>query len=142
MTTSLGKNTSSAKTSRYEVSFFLFHLLRVICLLFGNFFSFWQNDGLHYRKPWVIGVQEEVERLKLKVLRHENLLRECEALKVSLFFFRSHKNCVSTIFLTNVFWFVLCLFRNRLKCWSSGFLNLRLVFKLNRNSFLVREHSC
>ncbi|XP_013614000.1 PREDICTED: uncharacterized protein LOC106320177 [Brassica oleracea var. oleracea] len=40
-----------------------------------------ENDGLHYRQPWVIGVQEEVERLKLKVLRHENLLRECEALK-------------------------------------------------------------
>ncbi|KAG2316261.1 hypothetical protein Bca52824_019383 [Brassica carinata] len=39
------------------------------------------NDGLHYRQPWVIGVQQEVERLKLKVLRHENLLRECEALK-------------------------------------------------------------
>ncbi|KAG2253109.1 hypothetical protein Bca52824_083245 [Brassica carinata] len=31
--------------------------------------------------PWVIGVQEEVERLKLKIFRHENLLRECEALK-------------------------------------------------------------
>ena len=86
MTTSLGKDTSSAKTSRYEVYFYLFHLLRVICLLFDNFFSFWQNDGLHYRQPWVIGVQEEVERLKLKVLRHENLLRECEALKVSIFF--------------------------------------------------------
>ncbi|KAL0845318.1 hypothetical protein Bca101_018564 [Brassica carinata] len=42
-----------------------------------------ENDGLHYRQPWVIGVQQEVERLKLKVLRHENLLRECEALKVS-----------------------------------------------------------
>ncbi|KAL0898865.1 hypothetical protein Bca101_082826 [Brassica carinata] len=40
-----------------------------------------ENDGLHYRQPWVIGVQQEVERLKLKVLRHENLLRECEALK-------------------------------------------------------------
>ncbi|KAF3543642.1 hypothetical protein DY000_02001804 [Brassica cretica] len=71
-----------------------------------------ENDGLHFRQPWVIGVQEEVERLKLKVLRHENLLRECEALK------------------------------NWLKCWSSGFLNLRLVFKLNRNSFRVREQSC
>ncbi|KAL0847676.1 hypothetical protein Bca101_020922 [Brassica carinata] len=33
-----------------------------------------ENDGLHYRQPWVIGVQQEVERLKLKVLRHENLL--------------------------------------------------------------------
>lgn len=44
-------------------------------------FKDFENDGLHYRQPWVIGVQEEVERLKLKVLRHENLLRECEALK-------------------------------------------------------------
>ncbi|KAL0771131.1 hypothetical protein Bca101_036282 [Brassica carinata] len=40
-----------------------------------------ENDGLHYRQPWVMGAQEEVERLKQKVLRHENLLRECEALK-------------------------------------------------------------
>ncbi|KAG2256331.1 hypothetical protein Bca52824_075625 [Brassica carinata] len=43
-----------------------------------------ENDGLHYRQPWVMGVQEEVERLKQKVLRHENLLRECEALKAQV----------------------------------------------------------
>ncbi|KAG2307107.1 hypothetical protein Bca52824_026855 [Brassica carinata] len=67
------------------------------------------NDGLHYRQPWVIGVQQEVERLKLKVLRHENLLESVKR-------------------------------RNRLKCWSSWSLNLRLAFKLNR--ILVREHSC
>ncbi|KAL0655075.1 hypothetical protein Bca4012_075659 [Brassica carinata] len=39
------------------------------------------NDGLHFRQPWVMGVQEEVERLKVWVHEHENLLRECEALK-------------------------------------------------------------
>ncbi|KAF3532879.1 hypothetical protein DY000_02038114 [Brassica cretica] len=33
-----------------------------------------KNDSLHYRQPWVMGVQEEVERLKQKVLRHENLV--------------------------------------------------------------------
>jgi len=44
---------------------------------------FWQNDGLHFRQPWVMGVQQEIERLKLKFLEQEKLLRECEALKVS-----------------------------------------------------------
>ncbi|KAF3486447.1 hypothetical protein F2Q69_00052265 [Brassica cretica] len=44
----------------------------------------YQNDGLHFRKPWVMGVQEEVERLKVRVHEHENLLRECEALKVQV----------------------------------------------------------
>ena len=101
MTTSLGKDTSSAKTSRYEVSFYLFHLIAVICLLFDLLFCFWQNDGLHYRQPWVVGVQEEVERLKLKVLRHENLLTECEELKVSSYFFQYHKFGVCTIFLNH-----------------------------------------
>ncbi|KAL0807523.1 hypothetical protein Bca101_100015 [Brassica carinata] len=43
-----------------------------------------QNDGLHFRQPWVMGVQQEVERLKERVHEHENLLRECQALKVSL----------------------------------------------------------
>ncbi|XP_048638188.1 uncharacterized protein LOC106356669 [Brassica napus] len=76
-----------------------------------------ENDGLHYRQPWVVGVQEEVERLKLKVLRHENLLTECEELKVSSYFFQYHKFGVCTIFLTHVFWFGLCLFSHRLKCW-------------------------
>ena len=46
---------------------------------------FWQNDGLHFRQPWVMGVQQEVERLKKRVLDHDNLLRECEELKVSLY---------------------------------------------------------
>ncbi|CAN7067521.1 unnamed protein product, partial [Brassica rapa subsp. trilocularis] len=26
-----------------------------------------ENDGLHFRQPWVTGVTEEVERLKLRV---------------------------------------------------------------------------
>ena len=30
-----------------------------------------------------MGVQQEIERLKLKFLEQEKLLRECEALKVS-----------------------------------------------------------
>ncbi|KAG2308309.1 hypothetical protein Bca52824_028057 [Brassica carinata] len=50
-----GKGTSSAKTSRY-------------------------NDGLHFKQPWVIGVQQEVEKLKLRVHEQEKLLRECELL--------------------------------------------------------------
>ena len=32
-----------------------------------------------------MGVQQEVERLKEQVHEHENLLRECQALKVSLY---------------------------------------------------------
>ncbi|KAG2271318.1 hypothetical protein Bca52824_065873 [Brassica carinata] len=42
------------------------------------------NDGLHFRQPWVMGVEQEVERLKLRVHEHEKLLRECEALKVTM----------------------------------------------------------
>ncbi|KAF3520903.1 hypothetical protein DY000_02063653 [Brassica cretica] len=42
------------------------------------------NDGLHFRQPWVMGVQQEVERLKERVHEHENLLRECQALKVRM----------------------------------------------------------
>ncbi|KAF3522929.1 hypothetical protein F2Q69_00051414 [Brassica cretica] len=44
----------------------------------------YQNDGLHFRQPWVMGVQQEVERLKERVHEHENLLRECQALKPRL----------------------------------------------------------
>ncbi|KAG2258045.1 hypothetical protein Bca52824_077339 [Brassica carinata] len=55
-----GKDTSSAKTSRFE------------------------NDGMHFRQPWVMGVQQEVERLKIRVHEHENLLRECDELKAQV----------------------------------------------------------
>ncbi|KAL0775109.1 hypothetical protein Bca101_040261 [Brassica carinata] len=44
----------------------------------------YQNDGMHFRQPWVMGVQQEIERLKLKFLEQEKLLRECEALKVQV----------------------------------------------------------
>ncbi|KAL0658051.1 hypothetical protein Bca4012_078636 [Brassica carinata] len=40
-----------------------------------------ENDGLHFRQPWVMAVEEEVERLKQRVHDHDKLLRECEALK-------------------------------------------------------------
>lgn len=44
---------------------------------------FGQNDGLHFRQPWVMGMQQEVERLKKKFYEQEKLLRECQSLKVS-----------------------------------------------------------
>ncbi|KAF3489243.1 hypothetical protein F2Q69_00052099 [Brassica cretica] len=34
-----------------------------------------------YAQPWVMGMQQEVERLKRKVYEQEKLLRECQALK-------------------------------------------------------------
>ncbi|KAF3525255.1 hypothetical protein F2Q69_00050660 [Brassica cretica] len=40
-----------------------------------------ENDGLHFRQPWGMGMQQEVERLKIKVYEQEKLLRECQALK-------------------------------------------------------------
>ncbi|KAH0869169.1 hypothetical protein HID58_076191, partial [Brassica napus] len=40
-----------------------------------------RNDGLHFRQPWVMAVEEEVERLKQRVHDHDKFLRECEALK-------------------------------------------------------------
>ncbi|KAL0855061.1 hypothetical protein Bca101_060213 [Brassica carinata] len=39
------------------------------------------NDGLHFRQPWVKGMQEEVERLKERIYEQEKVLRECTALK-------------------------------------------------------------
>ncbi|WZY76360.1 hypothetical protein YC2023_022744 [Brassica napus] len=44
---------------------------------------FWQNDGMHFRQPWVTGMQQEVERFKKIFNEQEKLKRECEALKVS-----------------------------------------------------------
>ncbi|KAG2313077.1 hypothetical protein Bca52824_024634 [Brassica carinata] len=44
----------------------------------------YQNDGLHFRQLWVMGVQQEVERLKERVHEQEKLLRECEALKAQV----------------------------------------------------------
>ncbi|XP_033143436.1 uncharacterized protein LOC103855413 isoform X2 [Brassica rapa] len=41
----------------------------------------YENDGLHFRQPWVMGMQQEVERLKVRFHEQEKLLRECESLK-------------------------------------------------------------
>ncbi|KAF3559377.1 hypothetical protein F2Q69_00015519 [Brassica cretica] len=41
----------------------------------------YENDGMHFRQPWVMGMQQEVERLKERFHEQEKLLRECEALK-------------------------------------------------------------
>ncbi|KAJ0253556.1 hypothetical protein HA466_0112250 [Hirschfeldia incana] len=43
-----------------------------------------ENDGLHFRQPWVMGMQEEVVNLKVRVNGHEKLLRECKTLKDSM----------------------------------------------------------
>ncbi|KAF8089044.1 hypothetical protein N665_0519s0002 [Sinapis alba] len=43
--------------------------------------KYYENDGMHFRQPWVMGVQEEIERLKQRFHEQEKLLRECEALK-------------------------------------------------------------
>ncbi|KAL0751824.1 hypothetical protein Bca101_033827 [Brassica carinata] len=48
-----------------------------------------KNDGMHFRQPWVMGVQQEVERLKIRVHEHEKLLRECDELKVSFYVIRT-----------------------------------------------------
>ncbi|KAF3578770.1 hypothetical protein DY000_02031764 [Brassica cretica] len=42
------------------------------------------NDGLHFRQPWVMGVHQEIERLKQRFHEQEKLLRKCEALKVKM----------------------------------------------------------
>ncbi|KAF3515962.1 hypothetical protein DY000_02059341 [Brassica cretica] len=36
----------------------------------------YKNDGLHFRQPWVMGVQQEIERLKQRFHEQEKLLRE------------------------------------------------------------------
>ncbi|WZZ91530.1 hypothetical protein YC2023_120109 [Brassica napus] len=43
-----------------------------------------ENDRMHFRQPWVMGVQQEVERLKIRVHEHEKLLRECDELKAQV----------------------------------------------------------
>nr|VDD33234.1 unnamed protein product [Brassica oleracea] len=44
----------------------------------------YENDGLHFRQPWVMGMQQEVERLKVRFHEQEKLLRECESLKPNM----------------------------------------------------------
>ena len=55
------------------------------CVFFVN-----KDDGLHYRQPWVIGVQEEIECLTKRVEEAEkvikgvpNLNKKIEILEVS-----------------------------------------------------------
>uniref|UniRef100_A0A0D3CJV8 Myb-like domain-containing protein n=1 Tax=Brassica oleracea var. oleracea TaxID=109376 RepID=A0A0D3CJV8_BRAOL len=40
-----------------------------------------ENDGLHFRQPWVTTIHEEVDRLKERYHEQAKLLRECQALK-------------------------------------------------------------
>ncbi|KAF2544664.1 hypothetical protein F2Q68_00028537 [Brassica cretica] len=40
-----------------------------------------ENDGMHFRQPWVTGMQQEVERFKKVFNEQEKLKRECEELK-------------------------------------------------------------
>nr|VDC75925.1 unnamed protein product [Brassica rapa] len=42
-----------------------------------------ENDGLHFRQPWVTAIHEEVERLKERYHEQAKFLRECQVLKVS-----------------------------------------------------------
>ncbi|KAL0679186.1 hypothetical protein Bca4012_007167 [Brassica carinata] len=53
----------------------------------------YEDDGLHYRHPWVFGVQEEIERLTTRVEEAEqviklvaNLNKQIETLEVSICF--------------------------------------------------------
>ncbi|WZZ75434.1 hypothetical protein YC2023_086804 [Brassica napus] len=46
-----------------------------------NVYLFLQNDGLHFRQPWVTAIHEEVERLKERYHEQAKLLRECQAVK-------------------------------------------------------------
>ncbi|XP_056850472.1 uncharacterized protein LOC108826742 [Raphanus sativus] len=36
----------------------------------------YEADGLHYRQPWVIGVQEEIERLTSRLEEAEKVIKE------------------------------------------------------------------
>lgn len=38
--------------------------------------GFTKADGLHYRQPWVIGVQEEIERLTSRLEEAEKVIKE------------------------------------------------------------------
>ena len=63
-----------------------------------------KDDGLHYSHPWVVGVQEEIERLRKRLEDAEeeikgvwNLKFQIQTLQVSLFpcYFRSSLVCKS-----------------------------------------------
>ncbi|XP_018450312.1 uncharacterized protein LOC108821817 [Raphanus sativus] len=36
----------------------------------------YEADGLHYRQPWVFGVQEEIEKLTARVEKAEKVMKE------------------------------------------------------------------
>ena len=44
----------------------------VECLIFV--YGVTKADGFHYRQPWVIGVQEEIERLTKRVVEAEEVM--------------------------------------------------------------------
>ncbi|KAL0853806.1 hypothetical protein Bca101_058958 [Brassica carinata] len=44
----------------------------------------YQADGFHYRQPWVIGVQEELERLTKRVEEGEKVIKEVPNLKYQI----------------------------------------------------------
>ncbi|WZZ40378.1 hypothetical protein YC2023_036637 [Brassica napus] len=59
----------------------------------------YEADGLHYRQPWVVGVQEEIEHLRKRVDEAEevikwvpNIKRQIESVEVSVFIFLSVPN--------------------------------------------------
>lgn len=47
-----------------------FYLTCVFIFLLAN-----KADGFHYRQPWVIGVQEEIERLSKRVEEAEQVIK-------------------------------------------------------------------
>ncbi|XP_048592496.1 uncharacterized protein LOC111215232 isoform X1 [Brassica napus] len=58
-----------------------------------------EADGFHYRQPWVIGVQEEIERLTKRVVEAEDVMRgmwkvtkQIETLEVSELSFLFHSS--------------------------------------------------
>ena len=57
------------------------------------FFVVPKADGFHYRQPWVIGVQEEIERQRKRVEEADeviklvpNLNKQIESVEVSVIF--------------------------------------------------------
>lgn len=70
-------STSLATSLRYKIWIFpYFSKDNAICITTG--FS-QQDDGLHFRQPWVIGVEEEVLRLRTEV---DAMAAEIAALKL------------------------------------------------------------
>lgn len=59
--------------------------------MFLNFVT--KADGLHYRQPWVVGVEEETIRLRKRVDEAEEVIKlvptlnsQIESVEVSVFF--------------------------------------------------------